>query len=167
MNEPKIGRKPMKKFLGRFGLVALAAFSVLTVAAYAETLTAPKRVAPAPRYEIGKEVTLDATVTKVLKAGNSGMLAGGHLMLSTSKGVVDGHLGPFALRGRNAISVSAGEHLKVVGVMTTYRNSNVFLVRTVESGSQTYTIRNEHGFPIIQGATQPTHQLGLVKGGQR
>jgi hypothetical protein len=157
----------MKKHLGRFGLVALAALSMLAVGAKADTVTAPKRVASVPRYDASKEITLEATVTNVVKI-KGGTLAGSHLVLSTSKGTLDGALGPFALRGVHAMPVASGDHVKVVGVMTTIHNLNVFLIRTVENGNHTYNIRNERGFPLLAGspATPPTASL-IVKGGQR
>jgi DNA/RNA endonuclease YhcR with UshA esterase domain len=157
----------MNTVLGRFGLVALAAFSVFAVAAQADTVAAPKKVAPAPRYQVSKEITLEATVTNVVKVGGKGTLAGGHLVLNTPKGTLDGVLGPFALRGTRAMPVTAGEHVKVVGVMTTVRNMNVFLVRTVETGNHTYNIRNERGFPLLAGSPAEPSKATIITGGRR
>jgi len=155
----------MKKVLGGLGCVSLLVFLLVGAFAQAATATAPKRVAT-PRYDPSKEITLEGNVTSVKKYV-PGNLTGGHMFVATSKGIVDGHLGPFALNGEHRISVSAGEHVKMVGVMTTVKTRQVFLVRTIDTGNNKYVIRGEHGFPLILGAMQATKNLTLVKGGAR
>jgi hypothetical protein len=156
----------MKRVFGRIGLVALAAFAMLAVAAHADTFTAKRNSAFAPRYDANREVTLEGTVTNVVKT-KGGILAGGHLVLVTSKGTVDGALGPFALRGAHAIPIAAGDNVKVVGVMTTIRNLKMFLVRTVENANHTYTVRNERGIPLLAGAPPQPPAVSVITGGQR
>ncbi len=155
----------MKKVLGGFGCLGLLAFLLASVSAQAATVVAPRRVAT-PEYNASKEITLEGNVTSV-KGSVPGRLAGGHMFVATSRGTIDGHLGPYALRGTHRISVATGAHVTLVGVMTTVKGSQVFLVRTVNTGAKTYTIRNIHGFPILLSATQPTKQLTALTGGRR
>jgi hypothetical protein len=56
----------------------------------------------------------------------------------------------------------------MVGVMANVRGDDVFLVRTIDTGSQVYTIRSPHGFPLIPDAVQPTKSINFVspKGGR-
>jgi len=156
----------MKKVLGGLGLFTILAFFSLAVSVQAATVSTPKR-AVTPRYDASKEVTLGGTVSSVKKVV-PGKLSGGHLFLATSSGSVDAHLGPYALRGSHAIPVTSGQKVTLVGVMTTVKGSKVFLVRTIKSGDDTYTIRNEHGFPLLLGAAPASKSLVLsAKGGAR
>ena len=154
----------MRKLLGGFCLLTALVVSSLAVPSRAATTPAKRVVTPV--YDASKEVTLAGTVSSV-KTSVAGKLAGAHLFLTSGTGTVDAHLGPFALNGPHGVKVSAGQQVKLVGVMTTRHGSQVFLVRTLESGSKTYTIRNEHGFPLLMGAQQPTHTVTVAKGGAR
>jgi len=154
----------MRKLLGGFCLLTALIVSSLAVPTRAAT-TPAKRVS-SPVYDASKEVTLAGKVSSV-KASVTGKLPGAHLFLTSGTGAVDAHLGPFALNGPHGVKVSPGQQVKLVGVMTTVHGSQVFLVRTLEAGSKTYTIRNEHGFPLLMGAQSPTHTLTAVKGGAR
>ncbi len=154
----------MSKLLGGLWCAAFLAF--LLLCAPARAANASKKIA-APLYDVSKEVTLEGNVTTV-SASVPGNVKGGHIFVSTSKGTIDGHLGPFALAGKNSISVPAGSHVKLVGVMATVGGRQVFLVRTIDTGSTKYTIRSEHGFPLIPNAVQPTKSINFVnsKGGR-
>jgi hypothetical protein len=119
-----------------------------------------------PRYNSSKEVSLEGTVASVVTKPAPGMLAGAHLMVATSTGTVDAHLGNYAMRGPNALALSPGERVKVVGVMATVQSHHVLMVRTVQAGLNYYKIRNECGFLI---RTVPSGLTGRVKtapGGQ-
>ena len=155
----------MKKLFGGWGWWSLLAFLLVSVSAQSATVVAPRKIA-APIYDATKETTLEGNVTSVNEF-LPGKLPGGHLLVATSKGTIDGNLGPFALRGAHRISVSAGAHVKLVGVMASIKGSEVFLVRTIETGETTYTIRNAHGFPSLMGARQPDKKVSLFTGGSR
>ena len=152
--------------LGGLAGLSLLALLLATASAQAATDTAPKKIAT-PAYDAGKEITLEGNISSVNKTV-PGKLMGGHVFVATSKGTIDGHLGPFALNGTHSVALSAGQHIKMVGVLTTVRGSQVFLVRSIDTGGTTYTIRNEHGFPVLQGAQQPTKNITFVtQGGTR
>jgi hypothetical protein len=156
----------MKKVLGGLGGLSLLAFVLVTASAQAASDTAAKKIAT-PAYDASKEITLEGNISSVNKFV-PGKLMGGHVFVATSKGTIDGHLGPFALNGTHSVALAAGQHIKMVGVMTTVRGSQVFLVRSVDTGTNKYEIRNEHGFPLLLGAQQPTKNITFVtKGGAR
>ena len=79
-------------------------------------------------------------------------MLGTHLMVSTSKGTIDAHIGGFVLRGSHPYAPAAGQSVKLVGVMTTINHKNVFLTRTIETGNRTVQVRTERGFLIVPGA---------------
>lgn len=158
----------MRKVLGGFGLVALLAVSALAVPVMAQTAKPVRRAPVTPRYDARKEVTLKGTVDHMTKAGARGTPVGAHLFLATSTGTVDAHLGQFATKGKNPVSLTPGESVEVVGVMTTVHNTNYFLARTIQAGDHTYSIRNEHGaliYPGMKPGSAPT--TDPTKGGQR
>ncbi len=155
----------MRKLLGGLGLTVLTAFSFLAAPVEAQNAATTKKNATAQKYDAASETTLNGTVTSVISNPTSGMLIGVHLILSTSSGNVDADLGPFALKGNNPVSVSTGEAVTVVGVMMTIRNSQVFMTRTVQAGGQTYTLRNQNGFPLYPSTGTPS--TAPVRGGLR
>jgi hypothetical protein len=156
----------MKKVLGGFGLLTLLAFSVLAAPSYAGNAVPPKRVTVAPRYNINKEVTLEGTIQTVVKKPTVGMALGTHLILATSKGSVDAHIGDFVFKGSNPLSVAAGQSVKVTGAMTTIKNKQIFLVRTIDTGGRLTTVRTARGFLIMPGV-KGRLALAAEKGGQR
>jgi hypothetical protein len=154
----------MRKLLGGVGLTTLMAFSFLAAPVEAQTAATAKKNT-ARKYDAPNETTLNGTVKSVISNPTSGMLIGVHLILTTSSGTVDADLGPFALKGSTPVSVSAGAAVTVVGVMMPVRNSQVFMTRTVQAGGQTYTLRNENGFPHVPLTGTPS--TTPVRGGLR
>jgi hypothetical protein len=136
----------MKKLLGGLGLLTLMAFSVFTVPSQAATATKRIAVTPKHNYDVSKEVTLTGTVSNVVKKPTAGLLLGTHLMLATSKGSIDAHIGSYPGRDKRLDSVKQGESVKAVGVMRKTKEGEVFIVRTVEKNGETLTVRNENGF---------------------
>ncbi len=122
----------------------------------AQTAAATKPARPAPMYDASKETTLSGTVSNVVTKPGVGMIGGGHLIVATAQGAVDAHVGGRALSGPKAMGVKAGEAVKLTGVMATVNHNQIFLVRTVETGGRTYTIRNEHGFLLGPTAKRGT-----------
>lgn len=123
----------------------VCALALLSLISPPEARAVETRHAGPFSYDVSKEVTLNGTVSSVLTKPSKGMIMGSHLLLSTASGPVDASLGRFALSGKGAVSVAAGQQIEVTGVMKTIKDKQVFLTRTVKVGSKVYTIRNEHG----------------------
>jgi hypothetical protein len=143
-------RESMRKLYG--GVILFASIAILAIAVpvraqtTAQTMGRATAVPAAPRYEASKEVTLQGNVLDVVTKPPAGTLIGTHVIVATSSGDVDAHLGSYAMKGANAFTLTPGERVQLVGVMTTSGANRVFLVRTIQSGSHVYKIRNEHGF---------------------
>lgn len=152
----------MRNKLGGICLLTALVIASLAGPAMAGTTQPVKRVST-PKYDASKETTINGTVASI-KVSVPGRMTGAHLFLTSG---TDAHLGPYAMNGSHGVKVSAGQQVKLVGVMTSFRGSQVFLVRTVDTGSKTYTVRNEHGFPVIMGVAAPSRSLTAVKGGAR
>jgi hypothetical protein len=105
-------------------------------------------------YDARQEQLLSGTVAALLPQPSTGMIAGSHLLLTTTNGTMDVSLGTFALRGKDALSVSAAESIEVIGVMRSFNGKPLFLARAVTVRDHTYAIRNEHGIPVTPKARE-------------
>jgi DNA/RNA endonuclease YhcR with UshA esterase domain len=156
----------MKRILQGLGFATLLALVVSAGPAHAQT-TAATRTSTIPlRYDVSKEVTLNATVQSLPAKSGHGLTPTSPLMLQTTSGTVQGSLTTFALNGKSAVPITRGALVQVTGVMKTMRNNKqLFLIRTIQIGGRTYAIRNEFGFPLEHpaGNTSTTTQS---KGGQ-
>jgi hypothetical protein len=158
----------MSRKLQGLGLAVLLALALNAGAAHAQAAaeTTTKSAIPL-RYDISKEVTLNATVESLPSKSaltQSGPKTG--FTLQTTAGLVEGALTPFVRNGSGAISITVGEHIQVTGVMMTMKNSKqVFVIRTIQVGGRSYAIRNDRGFPL-EHPGQNTSATTESKGGQ-
>ncbi len=138
------------------GICTLALLSLVSPLRPIQAQTAPvaAKTSGPFSYDIAQEVTLNGAVSTVLTKASPGMIPGSHLLLATLSGTVDISLGTFGLRGKGALSVTAGQQVEVSGVMKTLTNKQVFLARIVKVGNQVYPIRNEYGIPISPQARE-------------
>lgn len=155
----------IRLFAGSCTLALLSSISPLppVQAQTAEVATRPTGLFS---YDITKEVTLIGTVSSVLFKPSPGMIMGSHLLVATSSGPVDASLGRFALLGKDALPVAAGQQVQVTGVMKTLKGQQVFLTRIVKVDAQVYTIRNKHGFALSPQARERLSQSAGQKGEQ-
>ena len=118
------------------------------------------------RYNASREVTVTGNVQGI--SVHSKAPAGAHLLITTSQGLIDAHLGSFATRGSQPLSLRPGKQVSVVGVMTWIDGSQILLARTVSAGNKTYVIRNERGallFPRA-GTTRQVRFKTVTRGGE-
>jgi len=153
----------MRKILGGLCLLATLAISLLATPLCADESVAPKRTVIASKYDLTKEVTLTGTVQSLVRKPAPGTLMGAHLIVSTAQGSVDAHIGNHLFAGRSTISFVSGQSVKLVGIMTEFNHQNLFLVRTIQTGDTTITVRNEHGF-LVSPALKP-HLAGVSSTG--
>jgi hypothetical protein len=150
--------KPLSTGLGRLAILFLIPFASSIQAQMTSAATEP---ATPFSYDVAKEVTVVGTVSRVFIKAPPGMIAGSHLLLATPSGLVDVSLGRFGLQGNGA--VAAGQQIQATGVIGTVKDKSFFpvrtlLVRTIKVGSEVYTIRNEHGFPVSPQARERSAQ---------
>jgi hypothetical protein len=140
--------------------------SALAVPLYAGNAPEFKRTVIAPRYDATKEITIEGTIQQLVTKPMPGAILGGHLIVSTSSGIIDAQIGSFILRGPQPFSPVAGQSVKIVGVMANINHRNVFLTRTIETENRTIAVRTPRGFFIIPG-TQNRSALIPATGGAR
>ena len=86
----------MKPLFARLCVLGFLTLMAVTPPALAQTV---ERTAGPFSYDVGKEVTVSGTVSRMVKDSEPGMIAGGHLLVATATGEVDASLGQFAFRG--------------------------------------------------------------------
>jgi hypothetical protein len=109
-----------------------------------------------PVYNAAREITLSGSIQMVVTKHTKGVPSGMHLMVSSPKGLVDAHLGPFMSKQTKAALV-AGMPVKIVGAMATLRGKNYLLAREVTVGDRTVTVRSKHGLLRRVNATHTRH----------
>lgn len=103
-----------------------------------------------PLYDAAHEVTLQGTVKEVMAKPAAGSPLGMHMIVATSSGDVDAHLGLLSVKAASDAGLVPGATVEVVGAMAQVGGRNLLLVRKLNVGSQTIEIRNERGIPAFQ-----------------
>jgi hypothetical protein len=99
-------------------------------------------------YDLARESALQGTVIEYTAVSSTAPL-GAHVLLQTSAGTVDAHLGNGKVLEANRISLSAGDSVRVVGENVTFKGNTIFAARTLQKGSQTVTLRSKNGMPLV------------------
>lgn len=154
----------MNRVVGGVRLLTLLACTVAAASAFANTSDAPRRAYIAPRYDSSKEITLQGTISSVIRKAEPGMMFGGHLILSTAQGAVDAHIGPWLLSDPHSNALRAGNSVTVVGLTTTFNGRSVLLARLIQVDGQTITVRTKTGFLVPAGATERNSHLEALGG---
>jgi hypothetical protein len=135
----------MERFLLAIPLCAVLSCGVLPAAEGQAVVAAPPTLQESPFfYDAAHEMTFVGTIQK---ADSGGRPAGFHLLMATSGGVIDTHLGPYLSKDLLQ-DLHVGQTIQVVGVLHTFRGENHLLVRQLVVGDRQVTVRNEHGFLI-------------------
>lgn len=135
------------------GLLTGLLFATVTIQLNAQT--APDSRAQHPvsfGYDKAHEMAFRGTIQEVVTQRTPGSPAGLHLLVASSQGTVDAHLGSYLAKDTQE-ALHAGEAVQLVGAMQNIHGSNYLLVRQLIVGSRTITVRSEHGFLV------PAHLL--------
>lgn len=100
-----------------------------------------------PAYDLTKEVKVQGTIQKLDGFGTSGPI-GTHILLQTTSGMVDAHLGFGAASSPKYLGIAAGQSVTVTGMMETIGGTNVLMARILTTSNHIFVLRNEHGIPV-------------------
>lgn len=113
-------------------------------------LVAPSAVAQRgggrPRYSPATETTVKGTVQEVQERAR-GAWTGTHVILKTSQGTLDVHLGPSDFLAKKQLTLSKDDQIEVTGSKVNEGETEALLARTVKKGDTVFTLRNERGIP--------------------
>ena len=143
-------------------LVAVACAAVCSGPVFAQRASnTSASTKPAPgSYDIANDVSLQGTVLSYTESSATPPI-GAHVLLQTSSGNVDVHLGDARLLHLAKMNITQGASVRFVGQMQTAGNSNspVFFARLVQVGAQILAVRSDRGFPLARAGARANKAL--------
>lgn len=117
-------------------------------------------------YNISNDLSLQGTVLKYTENSHTPPI-GAHVLLQTSAGPVDVHLGDPRMLHLAKLNITPGASVRFVGQMSTAGPSTVFLARLVQVGTQVVAVRSDHGLPLAPTGSRAKNAPADQKGGPR
>jgi hypothetical protein len=143
--------------------VILSLITALFIALSAVVLPAQTRAVSTPAsgfgpvYDATQEITVTGTVDQVVTQHTEGSPAGMHLLVASSQGLVDAHVGPF-LSEQTKSALQKGVPLQMVGAMLSLHGKDYLLVRQLTVAGRTVILRSPHGLLVrerVPGEERP------------
>ena len=98
-------------------------------------------------YNMANDVSLQGTVLSYTENSKTPPL-GTHVLLQTTAGNVDVHIGDPHLLNLAKLTITQGASVRFVGQMHRVGQNSVFLARLVQVGTQVVAVRSDHGMPL-------------------
>jgi len=136
------------KFSMKFQLlVAVACAAVCAGPVFAQRASNTSASAkPAPgNYDIANDVSLQGTVLSYTENSATPPI-GAHVLLQTSSGNVDVHLGDARLLHLANLQIVPGSTVRFIGQSNQTGTNSMFLARLVQVRTQVLAVRSERGF---------------------
>ena len=137
--------------------------AILFVFAFALSAAAQPRPGLAA-FDASHPVTLLGTIQDVVLHPAPGTLLGEHLIIASTTGIHDVHIGPYAAK-------NAGKNLRpnatviVIASPVSLNGKQVFLARQLVVNGQTISVRNQNGFLIHPAGARAQHAAAKTAGG--
>jgi hypothetical protein len=144
----------------RFNHVAAWFGAVLFFGSAAAAQQQTKPAANSARtYQISREVSLHGTVVSFI-ANSAKPPIGPHVVVQTTSGQVDVHLGDARTLQASHLTLATGDTIRVVGENVAYGEGTQFFARLVQKGNQTVAVRSMRGLPL-----RPMNRVGKAEAG--
>jgi len=118
-------------------------------------------------YDASREVSLQGTVAKFTE-NSTDFPPGAHVLVQTSSGQTDVHLGNPRLLKSNNLTIAQGASIRIIGEPVTTNQGTLFLARLVQIGTQVLAVRSTTGIPLARaGAGATTPSASNSQGGAR
>jgi hypothetical protein len=88
---------------------------------------------------------------------------GAHVVVQTSSGTIDVHLGKAAALNQNHISLAPGDAVRIAGFELPVGDKTVFAARILQKGNQAVVLRNSRGIPLVDGQSRAAARAAGVK----
>ena len=134
--------KRMSSNLRRIGV--LCALALFAVSAGAQQKSSELRSAS---YQPAREVNLVGTVSRFVADSDKGPL-GAHVMVQTTSGIVDVHVGNAKFLEMNKLTLNSGDSVRIIGETFSNGTSTVFLARIIQKGAVAVAVRSPQGMPL-------------------
>jgi len=73
---------------------------------------------------------------------------GARVVVQTSSGTVDVHLGKASLLKQSSISLKPGDAVRIAGSNVAFGDGTIFAARVLQKGAQSVTLRSPRGIPL-------------------
>jgi DNA/RNA endonuclease YhcR with UshA esterase domain len=148
--------------LGKSTVFMLAGTLVLCLSATAQQST-QSNAQRLQSYDLRREVSLLGTVVKYETASSAAPM-GAHLLLQTSSGQVDVHLGNAKVLQANHFELNPGDSVRIIGEELAFGGSPIFAARIVQKGAHAVAVRNTRGFLTTPAAGMSPSQAEALRG---
>jgi len=145
----------------KFWIFAVAAMALCGGARGQQPAAAP--TARAGEYDLKRESDVVGTVVSYA-ANSKAAPFGSRVTVQTSSGVIEAHLGDARLLAANYFSIATGDTLRIVGETLAAGDTNLFVARIVQKGTQALAVRTSRGFPIPYVAPRNTQSAAPRRG---
>lgn len=88
---------------------------------------------------------------------------GAHVVVQTSSGTIDVHLGKAAALNQNHISLAPGDTIRIAGFELPVGDKTIFAARVLQKGNQAVVLRNSRGIPLAEGQSRAAARAAGVK----
>jgi hypothetical protein len=98
-------------------------------------------------YSQAREQTFLGTVSDILESSQTGPI-GTHLIVQTSAGPIDVHVGSSKFLAQNDLTLHIGDNVRVIGESFSIGSNTIFFARIVQSGTKAVAVRSGKGAPL-------------------
>jgi hypothetical protein len=109
-------------------------------------------------YDVARESVISGKIV-LYSASSTTPPLGAHISLQTSSGTIDVHAGNAKLIQASNISLQAGDSVSITGETVQFGNSNVFVARVIQKGSQSVALRSKNGVPLLPTAVNASGKI--------
>jgi hypothetical protein len=144
------------------GIFALGVAFALCISASAQEIKQPD-AQQLHSYSVSRERFLLGTVVKFESASNT-LPMGAHLLLQTSSGPIDVHLGDAKVLRAARLELNPGDSVRIVGEPLALGDGTYFAARIVQKGAQAVAVRNTKGFLTTPASVMSPADKAALRG---
>ena len=100
-----------------------------------------------PGYDVRAEHVVKAKIAGIKTHASVAGYQDMHVVLSTTVGDLEVHLGPASYLAKRGLDLKAGDEVVVTGCKTTWEDQPVIVARRIKAGNRSLTLRNSTGKP--------------------
>ena len=146
----------------RLGILALGIVLGSSFSAHAQQTSQPD-AQQLRSYSVSRESFLLGTVVKFETASETPPM-GAHVILQTSSGQIDVHLGNARVLQAGHLELNPGDSVRIIGEPLAFGDSTYFAARIVQKGAQAVAVRNTKGFLTTPASVMSPAQKEALRG---
>ncbi len=146
----------------RLGILALGIVLGSSFSAHAQQTSQPD-AQQLRSYSVSRESFLLGTVVKFETASETPPM-GAHVILQTSSGQIDVHLGNARVLQAGHLELNPGDSVRIVGEPLALGDSTYFAARVVQKGTQAVAVRNTRGLLTTPASLVSPAQKEALRG---